>query len=157
VTEFFTRETWRAGKKSRLRKRVHGYAGCKTAPPAFLKAAKQTQFKPGRPGCRICSAAKRDGSPCGRLALRELTTCEAHGGILALARRGELQRSGRTAAFKAEARAAAVEGRSPLAPIELIRLPIYRQANQWVRMRLIRAWGTSGWSTLVGQIKSQGI
>ena len=46
VTDFFTRETWRAGKKSRLRKRMNPYAGRKTAPAAFLEAAKQTQFRP---------------------------------------------------------------------------------------------------------------
>jgi hypothetical protein len=39
VTDFFTRETWRAGKKSRLRKRRKPYGGRKTAPAAFLEAA----------------------------------------------------------------------------------------------------------------------
>ena len=36
---FFTRETWRAGKKSRLRKRRKPYGGRKTAPAAFLEPA----------------------------------------------------------------------------------------------------------------------
>jgi hypothetical protein len=36
VTDFFTRETWRRGKKSRLRKRRKLYGGRKTAPAAFL-------------------------------------------------------------------------------------------------------------------------
>jgi hypothetical protein len=39
VTDFFTRETWRAGKKSRLRKRRKPYGGRKTAPAAFLEPA----------------------------------------------------------------------------------------------------------------------
>ena len=67
----FTRETWRQGGRSRLRKRTKLWGGCKTASPAFLAAAKVAGFKPGRPGYRICSAIKRDGSPCGRLAMRE--------------------------------------------------------------------------------------
>ena len=46
VTDFFTRETWRAGKKSRLCKRQKLYGGRKTAPVAFLEAAKKTQFRP---------------------------------------------------------------------------------------------------------------
>jgi hypothetical protein len=147
VTEFFTRATWRPGQKFRLRKRMKPYGGCKTAPPAFLEAAKVAGFKLGRPGYRICSATKRDGSPCGRLALRDFAVCEAHGGLRALARQGKLQPSGRTAAFKA-ARAAAVEDRAPAAPFELPQLPIYRQSNQWTRMRLIKAWATSGWQRL---------
>jgi hypothetical protein len=53
-----------------------------------------------------------------------------------LARQGKLQSTGRTAAF----RAAAVEGRSPPASSELIQLTVYRQASQWTRMRLARAW-----------------
>jgi hypothetical protein len=153
---FFTRATWRSGKKRRLRKRTKPYGGCKTAPAAFLEAAKQTQFRPGRPGGRLCSAVKRDGSPCGRLALKELRVCEAHGGCSILARQKKLQPTGRTAVFKAT-RVAAVEGRSPPAPLELTRLPVYRQANEWARMRMIRAWGTSGWLPLVLQIQHQGI
>jgi hypothetical protein len=156
LSDFFTRETWRAGKKSRLRKRMNPYAGRKTAPAAFLEAAKQTQFRPGRPGCRICSATKRDGTPCGRLALRDFAVCEAHGGVLALARQGTLQRSGRTAMFKAT-RVAAVEGRSPQVSVDLIRLPVYQKSNDWTRIRLARAWGTSGWLPLVRQIQRQDI
>jgi hypothetical protein len=153
---FFTRETWRAGKKFRLRKRTKPFGGCKTAPRAFLEAAKLAGFKPGRPGYRICNATKRDGSPCGRLAMRDLKVCEAHGGFSILARQGKLQPSGRTEAFKA-ARAAAVEGRSPSAPPDLIRLPIYQQANQRMRMRLVMAWGTPAWMPLVRQIQRQDI
>jgi hypothetical protein len=149
--EFFTRATWRRGKKFRMRKRVKPYAGCKVAPPAFLEAAKHAGFKPGRPGYRVCRATKRDGSPCGNLALKELPVCGVHGGFSILARRGQLQSTGRTAAFKA---ARAVEGRCPPVPLELTRLQIYRQANDWTRIRLARAWGTGGWLTLVRQLQS---
>jgi hypothetical protein len=152
--EFFTRETWRSGKKFKLRKRVNNYAGRKTAPVEFLAAAKRAGFKPGRPGYRLCGAIKRNGDPCRRLAMRGCQGCESHGGIRALARRGEFQPSGRTALFKA-VRATAIEDRTPAAPFELVQLELYRQANQWTRMRLIRAWGTSGWMALVRQIKSQ--
>jgi hypothetical protein len=156
VTEFFTRETWRAGKRSKLRKRVNGYAGCKVAPLAFLAAAKIAAFKPGRPGYRLCNATKRDGNPCRRLAMKDLKVCEAHGGVLALARQGKLQSSGRTAAFKAH-RAAMPEGRCPPVPLDLVRLPIYRTSNEWTRIRLARAWGTLGWLPLVRQIQRQDI
>jgi hypothetical protein len=54
-------------------------------------------------------------------------------------------------------RAAAVEGRSPSAPLDLIRLPIYRKSNEWTRIRLIRSWGTDGWLPLVRQIQRQDI
>jgi hypothetical protein len=156
MSEFFTRETWRAGGRSKLRKRVHGYAGCKVAPPAFLAAAKAAAFKPGRPGYRICGATKRDGNPCRRLAMKELKVCEAHGGLRALARQGKLQSSGRTAAFKAN-RAAMPEGRAPPVPFDLIRLPIYRESNEWTRIRLARAWATPAWLPLVRQIQHQDI
>ena len=155
VSDFFTRETWRSGKKFKLRKRVNNYAGRKTAPVEFLAAAKIAGFKPGRPGYRLCGALKRDGSRCRRLAMRGCKGCESHGGIRALAQRGEFQPSGRTALFKAERAAAAVEDRTPAAPFELVQLELYRQANQWTRMRLIRAWGTEGWLSMVRQIKSQ--
>ena len=41
--DFFTRETWRRGRRSRLRKRTKPYGGRKTAPPAFLEAAKNNR------------------------------------------------------------------------------------------------------------------
>jgi hypothetical protein len=156
MSGFFTRETWRAGGRSKLRKRVNGYAGCKTAPPAFLAAAKLAAFKPGRPGYRLCNATKRDGNPCRRLAMKGCNWCESHGGIRALARQGMFQPSGRTAMFKAN-RAAMPEGRSPPVPFDLIRLPIYRESNQWTRIRLARALGTTSWLPLVRQIQRQDI
>ncbi len=153
VTEFFTRETWRRGKKSRLRKRTKPFAGRKTAPAAFLKAAKQTQFRPGRPGCRLCCALRRDGRSCGRLALREFRVCEAHGGFGMLAMQGKFQPSGRSAAF----RAATVEGRSPPAPFDLMRLRLYQEADERTRMRLVAAWQTPSWPVLVRQIQLRNI
>jgi hypothetical protein len=154
VTDFFTRETWRAGSRSKLRKRVNGYGGCKVAPPAFLAAAKLAAIKPGRGNRRLCSSIKRDGTPCRRLAMKGCKGCEAHGGIRMLAKQGKFQPSGRTVAFKS-ARAAAVEGRSPQVSLELTRLSVYRQANGWTRARLARAWGTTAWLPLVRQIQSQ--
>ena len=62
MSDDFTRATWRASKKRRLRKRTKPWGGRKTAPPAFLEAAKLNQFKPGRPGHRVCSATQRNGS-----------------------------------------------------------------------------------------------
>jgi hypothetical protein len=153
MSEFFTRETWRAGKKSRLRKRRKPYGARKTVPVAFLEAAKKSQFRPGRPGCRLCRATRRDGRACGRLALKELPVCESHGGPSILARRGEFQPSGRSAAF----RAAMVEGRSPPAPFDPMRLPLYRQANERTRMRLVAAWQTPAWHVLVRQIQLRSI
>ena len=150
--DFFTRATWRPGKNRRLRKRVKPWGGRKTAPAAFIETGKQFGFKPGRPGYPVCSATKRDRAPCGNLALKGLKVCGAHGGFSVLARQGKLQPTGRTAALKAT-RVAAVEGRSPSAPLELTRLPVYRQANQWTRIRLVRAWGTPAWTVLVRQIQ----
>ena len=153
MSDFFTRETWRAGEKSRLRKRVHHYAGRKSALAAFLEAAKKTQFRAGRPGCRLCCALKRNGDPCQRLALKELRVCEAHGGFGMLAMQGKFQPSGRSAAF----RAATVEGRSPPAPFDLMRLRLYREADERTRMRLVAAWQTPGWHVLVRQMQLRNI
>jgi len=150
---FFTRATWRAGKHGKMRKRVNPYAGQMTAPAAFLEAGKRNAFKPGRPGYRVCSATTRDGNPCGMLALKGLKVCGAHGGYSLLAKQGKFQPSGTTAAFNA-ARVKVVEGNAPPAPPELINLPLYRQANQWARIRLIRAWGTPAWIAIVRQCRT---
>jgi hypothetical protein len=152
--DFFTRATWRPGKRHRMRKRVKPWGGKITAPAAFLEAAKLAAFRPGRPGYRVCHATKRDGTPCGRLALRDMKVCGAHGGYSVLAHQGKLQPSGRSAAA-IERRAAAVEDRTPPPTTELSHLHIYKHANQWVRMRLIRAWGTPAWPTLVKQLRTQ--
>ena len=152
----FTRETWRQGGRSRLRKRTKPWGGSKTASPQFLAAAKLAAIKPGRTNRRLCGVIKRNGDRCRRLAMKNCKGCEAHGGIRMLAKQGRLQRSGRTVAFKA-ARAAAVEGRSPQVSLELTRLSIYRKSNAWTRIRLARAWMTPGWLPLVRQIERQDI
>ena len=148
--DYYTRATWRVGKKRRLLKRIKPWGGQTTAPAGFLEAGKRNAFKPGRPGYRVCSATKRDGTPCRRLAMKGCKGCESHGGILALARQGKFQPSGRTAAFNAT-RPKAVEGRTPPASFDLMRLPIYRRADQRTRMRLIRAWGTPAWFAILRQ------
>ena len=152
--EFFTRETWRRGKKNRLRKRTKPFTGRKTAPAAFLEAAKQTQFKPGRPGCRICRATKRDGTPCGRLALKELRVCEAHGGL------GQSGHAGGSFSRRGDPRGSgppwSKDGRSQRR-FDLMRLRLYREADERTRMRLIMAWNTAAWPVLIRQIQLRNI
>ena len=77
--ECFTRATWRASKRRKMQKRIQPWGGRKTAPAAFLEAAKRTQIKPGRANRRICTATKRDGGHCGNIALKGLTVCGPHG------------------------------------------------------------------------------
>jgi hypothetical protein len=153
MADFFTRATWRPGKHRKMRKRVKPYGGQITAPAAFLEAGTRNAFRPGRPGYRICSAIKRDGNPCGMLALQGLKVCGVHGGYSILAKQGKFQPSGRTAALNA-ARIHAGEGHAPLVPTELIRLSVYKQANNWTRIRLARAWGTPMWSATVRQCQT---
>jgi hypothetical protein len=156
--EFFTRETWRASKTRRvMQKRVKPWGGRKTAPPAFLAAAKQTYFKPGRVNHRKCSAVKRDGTPCGMLAFKGMKVCGAHGGFKQWAREGRLLKTGRSAARAAEYRAAMVEGRSPVIPVELTRLPTYLKADGWTRMKLAKAWisGPAVYLSLIRQLNQR--
>ena len=44
------------------------------------------RFKRGRPGFRKCAAAKRNGEPCGNLAMRRVSVCQCHGGRMLVAR-----------------------------------------------------------------------
>ena len=48
------------------------------------------RFKPGWTNRRRCKATKRDGTPCGMLAMTRygLAVCGAHGGYAAAARMG---------------------------------------------------------------------
>jgi hypothetical protein len=152
-----TKTTWRASKHHRLVKRTHGYAGRTVAPAAFLEAAKRTQFKPGRPGHRVCSATKRDGTPCRMLALRGMKICLAHGGAAALARQGRYQPSGRAAAAIAENQAKAAEMRSKMPEgrpsnvpsSDLTKLRCYIEASERQRIRLAMAYGTDSWFGVV--------
>ena len=70
-----------------------------------------------------------------------------------LAMQGKFQPSGRSAAF----RAATVEGRSPPAPFDLMRLRLYQEADERTRMRLVKAWQTPGWHVLVRQMQLRNI
>ena len=146
--EHFTKADWRPGRRRRRIKRVKPWGGKKIAPAAFLEAAKATWFKKGYEGARVCSAAKRNGEPCGRLAMRGLKVCGAHGGWSVCARRGILVKTGKKQAIQAQ-RAAAIEGRSDAAPAALARLPVYQGADQRIRMKLVSAYGTAGWTSLL--------
>ena len=119
--DFFTRATWRAGKKRRLMKRTKPWGGQITAPVAFLEAAKRTRFKPGRPGHRVCCATKRNGSPCGRLALRGLRCARRMEGSACWPGRENSNRQGKTAAFRAAQQPQATRQAPP--PLELHNSP----------------------------------
>lgn len=152
---FFTRANWRPGKRHTRQLRTKPWGGCKVAPPAFVEAGRRYGFKPGRPGYRVCSAIKRDGSPCGMLALKDLKVCGAHGGYGIWATQGKLKRSGKGAAIKAE-RAAAIEGRVEPPLQDLARLRVYQLADERSRMKMARAYGTSSWVPLMKQLTRQG-
>jgi hypothetical protein len=51
----------------------------------------------GSPGARVCIAVRRNGEPCGALALKGVSRCQYHGGfgMLALARAHERRRKAR--------------------------------------------------------------
>jgi len=153
-----TRETWRAGKHHRMLKRKNHYGGQTVAPAAFLEAGKRNAFKPGRPGYRVCSATKRDGTPCGMLAFKDLKVCGQHGGFGAWAMQGKLQSRGKAAAWKA-ARAAMPEGKAPLLPLEILKTSTYQQANQRTRIRIASAYasGPEIYAALIRQLSQQPI
>lgn len=153
-SEFFTRETWRPSKKRKMQKRVKPWGGRKTAPAAFLEAARRVGFQKGHANRRICNGLKQDGTACGNLALTGMERCGWHGGFMKLARQGKLQPTGRSAAYRAE-RAAAVEGRAPVAPLALTQIRIYQQADQWSRARLARAWDTESWPRVVKRVQAR--
>ena len=149
--EFFTRATWRPSKKRAMQKRINHWGGRKTAPPAFLEAAKRVAIQKGQANRRICTATNRKGMRCGRLALTGTTVCQHHGGAAVWAKQGKLQKSGKREAYWAEkaARIAAKEIRTTQPAEALINLPAYQNANQQTRMRLIKAYQTPAWIPLV--------
>ncbi len=55
---------------------------------AWRAAMARAAFKKGLTNRKRCKAAKRDGTPCGRLAMTKygLSVCGAHGGYAAAAR-----------------------------------------------------------------------
>jgi rhodanese-related sulfurtransferase len=150
--QFFTRADWRPGKRHTRQLRTKPWGGAKVANAAFLEASKRMQFKPGRPGYLVCSAVKRNGEPCGMLAMRGLTVCGAHGGFGIWAKRGKLKRSGKKQALQAE-RVATIEGRSFTAPQALARLLIYQQSDQRMRMKLAAVYQTPSWPVLVKHLR----
>jgi hypothetical protein len=150
--QFFTRADWRPGKRHTRQLRTKPYGGAKVANAAFLEASRRNQFKPGRPGYRVCAAVKRNGEPCGMLALSGTTVCGAHGGFSLWARQGKLKRSGKKQALAAE-RAAMVEGQSPSAPSALARLKVYQRADQRMRMRMVQAFQTPMWAKFLKEIR----
>jgi hypothetical protein len=85
------------------------------------------------------------------LALRDLKVCGAHGGFGVWARQGKLKRSGKKAAL----RAAAIEGQVEAAPSALARMRIYQEADQRMRMKLVRAYGTPRWPQLVKTVTNR--
>jgi hypothetical protein len=160
---YLTKATWRPSRTRRkLIKRVQNWGGRTVAPPAFLEAAKRTWFAKGYPNHKTCSATKKDGKPCGMRALKGMSVCGAHGGQLALARQGRLQKSGRAAAAIAAKEAAKQdrlkmpEGRpSDVPPLDLTRLRIYVEASERQRIRLAMAFGTDSWFGVVMSMKER--
>jgi len=53
---------------------------------SWQAAAVKYRFKRGRPGFRKCAALKRNGQPCGNLAMRSISVCQCHGGRMLTAR-----------------------------------------------------------------------
>jgi hypothetical protein len=88
------------------------------------------------------------------LALKGVAVCGAHGGFSAWARQGKLKRSGKGQALKAE-RAAAIEGQVESASAALARMRIYQQADQRMRMKLVRAYNNALWPILLREIQRQ--
>lgn len=64
---------------------------------AWRIAMMQSAFKPGRTNRLRCTANKRDGTPCGMLAMTRhgLRVCSAHGGAAAVARMSVRKAMGR--------------------------------------------------------------
>lgn len=58
--------------------------------PAWRGAMRMAAFKKGWTNRKRCNAIKRNGQPCGRLAMTKygLKVCGAHGGYAAAARMG---------------------------------------------------------------------
>ena len=111
--------------------------------PAFVAAGVSTRWRPGRPGAIICAAQKRNGTPCGMLALSGLKVCGVHGGYSIKARRGEYVPKRKRHAFKAEDLGHAVIGLRDVTPDRktLLALPVWRMAlSHGERARLTMAF-----------------
>jgi hypothetical protein len=53
---------------------------------SWQAVALKYRFKRGRPGFHKCAAVKRNGEPCGNLAMRGISVCQCHGGRMLTAR-----------------------------------------------------------------------
>lgn len=147
----FTRATWHAGTKRRLQLRQRDYGGQKIASVAFVVAG-GGRFTVGRPKARLCRSLKRDGTPCGMLALKGLPVCGAHGGFMLRAKQGIHKKSGKRQMILAE-RQAKLEPETVAASVELVRLRVYREASHSDRLRLAKAWQTDQWLMTLKQLK----
>jgi hypothetical protein len=85
--EFFTRATWRRGKRRATYPRTKPYGGRTTAPPALLAVARLNGFGgplDNRPRC--AAVARSTGRACKHVAMNFSTYCFSHGGSRRAAR-----------------------------------------------------------------------
>ncbi len=144
-----TKQTWRKGKSHKMHKRQRAWGGQTEAPEGFEEAGVPYRF--GGPNAPPkCTAKKRDGTPCGMIALKGMRVCGAHGGWKVRGIKGEHQPSGRSEAFRASM---PVEGAS--VPLELAQMAVYRQASPQDRVRLAAAWQGVGWRLAVERAKAR--
>jgi hypothetical protein len=81
--DFFTRADWRPSPKRATYPRVQPYAGRKTAPPAFLAAAKFAGLNTNR-AARCTRIAASTGQRCKHVAMKGSKHCMSHGGANSL-------------------------------------------------------------------------
>lgn len=101
------------------------------------------QFKPGFPGHQKCTAMKRDGTPCGKIALSGLKVCGAHGGYAAKARQGLYVAKHKRVVFVAEDLGLAPRRSRDVGPDrrDLLAMPIWREPlRHGTRARLAVAY-----------------
>ena len=60
-------------------------------PLACILAGKRTRI--GSSGARVCIAIRKDGQPCGALALKGVLRCQYHGGLGSLAVQAKAQKA----------------------------------------------------------------
>jgi hypothetical protein len=78
---FFTRATWRKGKRRATYPRTQPWAGCTIAPAAFLAAARLAGLQNGLGKRRRCEAVARStGRRCKCAAMNFARYCYKHGG-----------------------------------------------------------------------------
>ena len=142
-----TKQTWRKGKKRKMHKRQRAWGGQSVAPEGLKAARSETQFG-GPRAPRKCGAMKKDGTPCGMIALKGFRVCGAHGAWRGKARQGVHQPSGRTAAYLASM---PEEGAS--VPLELAQMAVYRKASQASRAKLAAAWQTPAFRKMVERVR----